>query len=332
MHSGTPHISVVAPAYRCAECLPELCRRIKETVEKLSPDFELIIVNDGSPDRDWEVVQELAAGDARVKGINLSRNFGQHHAITAGIDHATGDWVVVMDCDLQDPPEEIANLYRKATDEGFDIVLGRRAGRKDRWLKRLSSRIFKSAYNFLSDVQTDPAVANFSIASAKVIESYRRLREGDRSHGLTLLWCGFKTGYVDVKHAKRFAGQSAYNWHRSVQHALESVTSHSNKPLRMSIKLGLTMSFASFAFALYTFIRYWLRGVAVTGWTSLIVSLYFLGGMLMANMGILGLYLGKVFDESKNRPIYLVRDTLNMAKNPLDRRGPQAALFVAPPS
>jgi dolichol-phosphate mannosyltransferase len=312
MDARPPHISVVAPAYRCSECIPELCRRLTTVLETIDPNFEIVLVNDASPDRDWEVIQELARADHRIKGVNFSRNFGQHHAITAGVDHASGDWVVVMDCDLQDQPEEIPNLYRAATEDGKDVVFALRKDRQDSRIKILASRSFGFVLSSLSELPINHRVANFSIFSRRVARSYRRLREGSRSHGLTLLWCGFKSGYVEAQHAPRFAGKSTYNLRRSVKLAIESITSQSNKPLRMSIRFGFAMAVLAMGFALYLAVRKLFFDDSVSGWTSTIVSLYFIGGLLIANMGVVGLYLGKVFDETKRRPIYIVADTLNV--------------------
>jgi dolichol-phosphate mannosyltransferase len=312
MEARPPHISVVAPAYRCSECIPELCRRLTTVLETIDPNFEIVIVNDASPDRDWEVIQELARADDRIKGVNFSRNFGQHHAITAGVDHASGDWVVVMDCDLQDQPEEIVTLYKAATEEGNDVVFAVRKDRQDSRLKMFASRSFGRVLNSLSELRITPGIANFSIFSRRVANNYRRLREGSRSHGLTLLWCGFKTAYVEAQHAARFAGTTSYNLRRSVKLAIESITSQSNKPLRMSIRFGFAMAALAMAFALYLAVHKIFFDGSVSGWTSTIVSLYFIGGLLIANMGVVGLYLGKVFDETKGRPIYIVADTLNV--------------------
>ncbi|MFZ4395729.1 MAG: glycosyltransferase family 2 protein, partial [Kiritimatiellia bacterium] len=312
MKAARPHISVVVPSYRCAECLPELHRRLVASIEPITPLFEIVLVNDCSPDQDWEIIAALAHADARVKGVNLSRNFGQHLTIAAGIDHADGDWVVVMDGDLQDRPEEIPALYRKAQDGGLDVVFGRRANRQDAWHKILASRAFAWMFQQLSDVRIEPGISNFSISSRKVMDAYRRLREGSRAHALVLLWCGFRVGYVDVAHATRHAGRTTYNLRRSVALAVESITSQSNKPLLLSMKCGFLMAGLSFCFAMYEVIRYFGYGVPVSGWTSLIVSLYFIGGLLMVNLGVLGLYLGKVFNEVKHRPIYLVHETVNI--------------------
>lgn len=335
MNERPPHVSVVAPAYRCSECIPDLCRRLTAVLETIDSNFEIVIVNDASPDRDWEIIQELARADRRIKGINLSRNFGQHHAITAGVDHATGDWIVVMDCDLQDQPEEIVKLYRAATVEGNDVVFARRTRRKDSFVKILASRCFNVVLNTLVDQPITSGISNFSIFSRRVADSYRRLREGSRSHGLTLLWCGYKVGYVDAVHATRFAGKTTYNLRRSVWLAIESITSQSNRPLHMSIRFGFAMAALALGFACYFAVRSLFLGVAVSGWTSTIVSLYLLGGLMIANMGVVGLYLGKVFNETKRRPIYIVSDTLNIEERttqsgvPVDypvARGPHGIL------
>lgn len=307
-----PLISVVAPAYRCADCLVELHRRLVLALRPLSENFEILLVDDASPDSDWERIQSLAAQDPRVKGIRLSRNFGQHHAITAGVDFAQGDWIVVMDADLQDRPEEIPNLYRIATSQEWDIVFGRRINRHDPVRKKLLSRAFSVVLNTLSDIRIDPAIANFSIASRQVIESYRRLRESSRSYGLGLLWCGYRVGYLDIQHGTRYAGESAYSLGRSMHLALESITSLSNKPLRLAINLGFAMSVLAFFYGAYLVLRFMFWAIPVAGWTSTIVSMFFLSGIILAFLGILGLYLGKVFDETKHRPIYLVREALNL--------------------
>jgi polyisoprenyl-phosphate glycosyltransferase len=309
--STGPVLSVIAPCYRCAACVPELVRRLHASLRPLTESYEIILVNDASPENDWEAIAAAAREDRRVKGVNLSRNFGQHHAITAGVDAATGDWIVVMDADLQDQPEEIPKLYAFAKENGYDVVFGRRADRRDAPLKKLGSRMFNGALNRLSDVRLDPTVANFSIASRLVMGAYRRLRESSRSHGLTLLWCGFRVGYLDVDHASRYAGETSYSLRRMVKLAIETITSRSNRPLYYSVYFGFLMAGASFLFGLTLIVRYLIWGVPVTGWSSLIVSLFFIGGLLMANMGVVGLYLGRVFDEIKGRPIYIVRERLN---------------------
>ena len=304
-------ISIVSPVYHGSGCLRELYQRLTQVLDDLVDSFEIILVNDASPDDSWHIILELAATDPRVKGIDLSRNFGQHYAITAGLDHARGDWVVVMDCDLQDRPEEIPALYEKAC-EGYEIVFARRTNRKDHGLKQATSRIFHRLYHFLSDIKIDRDVANFSIASANVVEAMGNLRERNRAYPVFLHWLGFHTAYIDVEHGERFSGKSSYGLLKSLRLAVEAITSQSNKPLRLSIYLGFLMSAASFTYGAYRVIRYYTQAVNVDGWTSLMVAIVFIGGLILSNLGLMGLYLGKVFDESKHRPLYVTRELANM--------------------
>ena len=304
-------ISIVSPVYHGSGCLRELYQRLIQVLEGVVDPFEIVLVNDASPDDSWDIILELAAADSRVKGVDLSRNFGQHCAITAGLDHAAGDWVVVMDCDLQDRPEEIPRLYERAM-EGYDIVFARRKNRKDGFLKRLSSRVFHRLYNFLSDIKTDRHVSNFSIVSSTVVTAMGELRERNRAYSVFLQWLGFQTSYIDVEHGERFSGKSSYGLTKSIRLAVEAITSQSNKPLRLSIYIGFLMSAVSFLYAAYRIIRYYTHGVDVDGWTSLMVAGVFIGGLILANLGVVGLYLGKVFDESKHRPLYITRQLVNM--------------------
>jgi glycosyltransferase involved in cell wall biosynthesis len=304
-------LSVITPVYKAEECLEELYRRLVAVLERTGEPFEIVMVNDGSPDDSWRLIRELASRDARVKGINLSRNFGQHYAITAGLDHCRGRFVVVMDCDLQHVPEDISRLYAKALD-GYDIVLVRRMRRYDSPLKKLASRLFITVYNYLSDIKVDPDISSYSIISRRVVEALRFLREGNRTYPLLLHWIGYDVAYIDGEHAKRFAGKSAYSLAKSINLAIESVCSQSNRPLRLSIQFGFLLSLGSIVFAAWLAIRYFFLKLTVAGWTSTMVSLFFLSGLLFANIGVLGLYLGKVFDESKRRPLYFVKERLNL--------------------
>jgi len=308
-----PLISVVVPVYSCACCLGELYARLRETLERISPDFEIILVNDCSPDDAWEVIRGLCLQDVRVKGINLSRNFGQHYAITAGLDHASGDWSVVMDCDLQDQPEEIPKFY-EAAQKGYDVVFGRRVVRRDALFKRLSSKVFNWLLGLLTGEKLDPSIANFGIYRRAVIDAVLEIRELNRSFPMFVRWLGFRRTTVEVRHAERPSGKSSYTLRKLLKFALSNVVAYSNRPLTLSIYFGLAVSGASFLFGVYLVGRYLFHGIGVAGWTSLMVSLYFIAGLLFANLGLLGLYLGKIFDEAKKRPLYAVREALNLGQ------------------
>ncbi|MGJ0334382.1 glycosyltransferase family 2 protein [Aliarcobacter cryaerophilus] len=305
---NNPHISIVTPVYGCCKSLNNLYERLNKTLSTITNDFEIIMVNDSSPDNAWETIKELAKKDSRVKGINLSRNFGQHKAITAGLDYANGDWVVVMDCDLQDQPEEILKLYNKAL-EGYDIVFGRRVERQDSFFKKLSSKVFFKVYDYFTESKTDNSIANFSIISKKVVEEMIKLREQNRSYPLFVNWLGFKRTNIDIVHSKREEGKSSYTLKKLIDLAIDGIVAQSNKPLKLSIKFGFIISFVSLLYTTWLILRYFIFSIPVEGWTSMMVSFYFIGGLLFANMGFLGLYIGKIFDETKNRPIYVVSET-----------------------
>ena len=305
MNNKNVDISVVIPVYKNESFIHELVQRLKAVLRTISDTYEIIFVNDGSPDCSWERIKENIQSDGRVKGIRFSRNFGQHVAITAGLDYCRGAWVVVMDGDLQDKPEEIIKLYEK-TGEGYDVVFARRHRRKDSLFKKMVSKLFYKALDLLTEDRSDASVANFGIYSRKAVDYFKQMRERSRLFPLFIRWLGFKTAYVDVDHGERNAGKSAYTFSKKINLALDAMISMSNKPLKLSIKIGFLLSFLALLYGLFLVIKYLVWGIPVQGWTSLMVSIYFLSGLLLSMAGILGLYIGKVFDEVKNRPLYVI--------------------------
>ena len=303
-----PLISVIVPVYKAEDCLHELCRRLVPALELISTDFEIIMVEDCGGDHSWEIIGQLAEADPRIKGLQFSRNFGQHYGITAGLDYCSGDWAVVMDCDLQDAPEAIPDLYAKAQ-EGFDVVLARRVMRKDGMRKTLGSRLFYKLFAYLADMDYDPAVGNFRIISRKVIDSCCSMREKLRFFGGMIDWLGFPTTTIDTEHGERFAGETSYTFPALLRLATDTIIAYSDKPLRMSIKLGFSLSVLAFIAGLVLLVYASIYSVPIMGWSSLIVSLYFIGGIIIANLGIIGIYLGKTFDETKKRPLYIIHHT-----------------------
>ena len=302
------HLSVVIPVYRAADCLHELQRRLTAALASVTEDFECLLIEDCGGDDSWQIIGDIAREDPRFKGIQFSRNFGQHYGITAGLDYCSGDWVVVMDCDLQDAPEEIPRLYAKAQ-EGFDVVLAQRINRKDRAEKTLSSRLFYRLFNYLTDMQYDPRVGNFRIMSAKVVENCRNMREGLRFLPGMVEWMGFPAAKIEVEHGNRFAGESTYTFSKLLRLGTDTIIAYSDKPLRLSIRLGFGIAALSFVIGLVLLVYASLYDIPILGWSSLIVSLFFLGGIIIANLGIIGIYLGKTFDETKRRPLYIVNHT-----------------------
>jgi dolichol-phosphate mannosyltransferase len=302
------HISVVIPVYKAEDCLEELYNRLVSSLETITNNFEIVLVEDCGGDRSWDRIVDLSRKDMRVKGIKFSRNFGQHYGITAGLDHCEGDWVVVMDCDLQDRPEEIPRLYFKAQ-EGFEIVLARRGRRRDPFLKRFSSWLYYKAFVFFTDMDYDGETGNFRIISRKVANNFRNMRERLRFFGGLVAWMGFPSASIDVKHDARFAGETTYTFQKLWKLAMETMLAYSDKPLRLAIRSGFTISTTAFAYGGYIIYRAMVNGTSIMGWSSLIVSLYFIGGIIISILGIIGVYIGKTFDETKQRPLYIINQT-----------------------
>ena len=306
-------LSIVSPVYRSEKIVEELVSRIKKAVTTITDDFEIILVNDFSPDNSWMKIVEQCSKDKRVKGINLSRNFGQHYAITAGLNYAKGDWIVVMDCDLQDRPDEIPNLYQKAM-EGWDIVYARRVERQDKFLKRMSSTLFHMVYGYLSGLKMDGSIANFGIYHKNVIREYNKMKEVARSFPSLVYYLGFKSCAIDVKHSERFEGGSSYTLSKLLYLTGDVILSNSNKPLKLTVKIGFFISMLSFLLALYNVIARISGIITLEGFTTTIFSIWFVGGLILLVLGIVGLYVGKIFDQVKERQLFIVSQEVNIEK------------------
>lgn len=307
--SEKPHISIVSPVYRAEKIIPELVKRIDDSISIITTNYEIILVEDCGPDNSWTVIEDIAKKNPRVKGFKLSRNFGQHYAITCGLDHAKGDWIVVMDCDLQDQPEEIIKLYNKAL-EGNDIVLAQRVERQDSFIKRLLSKVFYRILGYLTGTSIDESIANFGIYSSKSIEAIKSMRESIRYFPTMVKWVGFKQATIPVEHAERVEGNSSYNFKRLFNLALEIILAYSDKPIRIMIKFGLMISMASCLMGLIFLTRYLFGEVTVQGYTSLIISIWFFSGLILVMLGVVGLYVGKTFEGVKRRPIYIIEKSV----------------------
>lgn len=304
-------VSVVSPVYRAEKMVHMLVERIVKSVSTITEDFEIILVNDASPDASWSVIEQECANDKRVKGINLSRNFGQHYAITAGLHYAKGEWVVVMDCDLQDRPEEIPALYAKAQ-EGYDSVFAQRVQREDAWLKRMSSKAFYAVLGYLTDTKQDSSVANFGIYNRSVIQSISQMGDHFRYFPTMVQWVGFKKAYLPVEHCERMDGKSTYNWSRLMRLALDTIIAFSDKPMRLMVKFGAWVTIVSLIIGFAYLVKYLLGDIEVAGFTTLIISLWIIAGIIISLLGVLGLYVGKMFDTVKQRPTFIVDKALNI--------------------
>ena len=304
------YFSIVSPIYYGEKMLETLVSRIEQSLNPITDDYEIILVNDCSPDGSWLKIKEICARDTKVKGINLSRNFGQHYAISAGLSVCSGEWIVVMDCDLQDRPEEIPNLHAKAL-EGYDIVYARRVVRHDGFFKRISSKIFHSVFDWLSGIKTDSSISNFGVYNKIVIDEYNKMGEVARSFDSLIKYLGFNTAAVDVQHDSRGDGKSSYTLKKLLSLSFDVMISNTNKPLKMAIGFGFFMSFISFCLAVFNIVAKYVGNIGVEGYTSTVFSIWFVGGILLMMLGILGLYVGKIFDQVKQRPIFVIREKLN---------------------
>jgi dolichol-phosphate mannosyltransferase len=307
-----PTVSAVIPVYACAPCLTELVRRLGLTLKNIPGGFEIILVDDGSPDQAWGIIETLARKDKEVKGIRFVRNFGQHMAISAGVEKARGSWIVVMDGDLQDRPEEIIKLYQKAVREKLDIVFARRSERMDDFGKKFGSYIYHKLFTILSGIKSDPAIGNFSIASRSVIEVFKLYPERHRSYLQIVRQLGFKSGTVDVVHDKRFAGKSSYTFVKLVTHAVDVATGFSTRMLTLWMLAGFAISLVSGIIAVIITAGHFMHRFTVSGWVSMMVLTSFLSGVTLSGLGVIALYLGKIFEEVKHRPLYIVEKTVNI--------------------
>jgi dolichol-phosphate mannosyltransferase len=304
---SSPLLSVVIPVYGAEKILPALCERLTAALDAITSEHETIMVCDGSPDRSWEVLERLVRQYPKIVAVKLSRNFGQHYATTAGMDLAKGQWTVVMDCDLQDPPEEIAKLLSTAR-TGFDIVVARRMNRQHKWWKRKTSELYYQVFALLSGMKLDSSVGSFRIMSRSVVDGFCSMRESYRMFAGLIDWLGFRTGFVEVQHAARFEGETSYNFTRLMKMALDGMISFSNRPLYISIAAGLALSLMSAVYGSFLLIRYLLDpgSNTVAGWLSSVTLTTFIGGLVLLNQGVLGIYLGRLYNQAKGRPLYVV--------------------------
>ena len=302
-------ISIVSPVYRAEKILPILVSEINLVMERIGEDYEIILVDDRSPDNSWEVMKVLSSQNPKIKSIRLSRNFGQHSAIFAGLTKTKGDWVVVMDCDMQDQPKEIAKLYKKAL-EGYDIVLGQRENRKDKFLKKLSSKLFYKVFNYLSGGQFNNEIGNFGIYRKKAIDSILNINDYIKFFPLFINWVGFKSVSIPIEHGEREEGKSSYSISRLLKLAFNVIVSFSDKPLRLFINFGLGISILSFVLGIYYLYLSITHKITQPGFSSLILSIWFLSGIIISCIGIVGVYLGKTFDQAKNRPTFIIDEEL----------------------
>ena len=303
-------ISIVSPVYKAEMLIDSLVDRIRATVSKLTDNYEIILVEDCSPDNSWDRIKSAAEKYEEVKGIKLSRNYGQQHAIQAGLDMSKGDVVVTMDCDLQDQPEAIEKLYNKLI-EGYEIVVASRKNRKDDFFKKLLSRMFYAALSYLTETKQDRTIANFVIYDRKVVDAMASLKDHNRYYPMLQQMVGFNSTKIEIEHAEREIGKSSYSYKKRLRLAMDTILTFSDKPLRLTVKLGVLLSFLSFISAITLIVLYLMGDYRTAGWASLALLLSFFSGAIISVLGMVGLYVGRTFESVKNRPTYIIHEITN---------------------
>ncbi|MFH2004883.1 MAG: glycosyltransferase family 2 protein [Bacteroidota bacterium] len=299
--------SIVIPIFNEQETIPELYRRLKAVMDKLDSPAEIIFIDDCSRDNSFDLMLNLNKQDQRVRLIRFSRNFGHQVAISAGLDFVSGDAVILMDGDLQDPPELIPNLISKWK-EGFEVVYTIKRSRKENFLKQVAFHSFYKVMHAFSSVSIPMEAGNFSLIDKKVADVFRKMPERNRYISGMRAWAGFKQTGVEFHRESRFAGKPQMTLGRLIGLALDGIFSFSKAPLRFAIYVGLTSAIISFVGGLYVIYEKLFTNKAILGWASTIVSIAFLGGMILLTLGIIGEYIGRIYDEVKQRPLYIIRD------------------------
>ena len=306
-------ISVVVPVFNEQVNIKELYRRLFVVLENLNKSWEIVFIDDGSKDESFGVIKDLHQKDPRVKALKFSRNFGQHIAITAGINYAEGDLVILMDADLQDPPEEIPRLYEKFK-EGYDIVYAIRKTRKDPFLKKLASKAFYRIFKLIGNVEISLNTGIFRIISRQAVNEIKRCREKTRFITALMDWTGFSCIGVEIERQARYSGKSKYSFFQSLKLAIDGIISFSHFPLKITTFIGFLIAVFSFLIGAYMLIQKLFFGAPILGYTSIIVSVLFLGGVQLIMIGILGEYVGRIYTEIQNRPMYIVKNKIGFSK------------------
>lgn len=306
--------SVVVPIFNEEEVLNELYRRLTAVMEKLDGKYEIIFVDDGSKDKSFQILKDLHQKNRKIKIIRFSRNFGHHIAITAGLDYSQGDAVILMDGDLQDPPEEIPKLHEKFK-EGYDIVYALRKRRKDPLLKKINSKLFYKIFKMLTKIEIHSYSGIFRIMSRQVVDGLKDCREKSRFITALMSWTGFSHIGVETGRDARHWGKPKYNLFKSIELAMDGITSFSYAPLRIAIYIGFFVGLLSFIIGIYMLIKKLFFGMPVSGYASLIVSVFFIGSVQLFILGIVGEYIGRIYTEAQNRPMYVVKEKLGIKED-----------------
>ena len=311
---GSIMYSIVVPVYNEENVLTEFYNRTISVLNSIKEKYEIIFINDGSIDSSLNILKELCSKDSNTKVINFSRNFGHQLAITAGMDYSTGNAVIVIDSDLQDPPEIIINLIEKRK-EGYDVVYAIRESRKGETLfKKLTATFFYKLIIKITNISIPASVGDFRLMDKKVIDAFRVIRERHRFIRGLVSWVGFKQTGITYIRNERFAGQTKYPLKKMLKFAIDGITSFSFLPLQLAMYAGVIISFLSFACGLYILYLRIITGRFIPGIAGILVSVLFLGGVQLLFLGLIGEYVGRMYDEIKQRPLYIVRELLGFSQ------------------
>jgi glycosyltransferase involved in cell wall biosynthesis len=302
-------ICVVAPIFNEETTISEFVKQVANNVKQLNSEYEIILIDDGSNDNSWMEIQKEAQKNVNVRGLKLSKNFGHHYAISAGLHKSNAKWTVVMDSDLQDRPEVIKDLYLKAN-EGYEVVFVSRTNRPESFAYLFLQKLFYKLLNLFSGIKFNSKQANFSIINYKVVNAFKLFPEKSRFYGSTIKWLGFKTTEIQAMHGARFSGKPSYTFKKRVKLALDIILAFSDRPLKFAIFFGTFMALSAITFSCWIAWGAINGNFVVLGWPSLMASIFFVGGSILIVLGILGTYLGRVFNEVKNRPLYIISDEI----------------------
>lgn len=302
-------ISVIVPVFNEESNLLVLHERLVNVITGITNQYEIIFVNDGSKDNSLTVIKTLAQQFPQIKYIDFSKNFGHQLAVFAGLEHASGNAIVIIDADLQDPPELIIELHKKLQ-QGFDVVYAQREQRVgESWHKLMTAKLFYRFINRLSDVTIPLDTGDYRIITKKIKDIIVAMPERNKFLRGQIAWAGFNQTSVSYKRDERYAGTTNYSYSKMFSFAFDGITAFSNLPLRLATYMGFLVSFVSFLVILYTLYQKYINGNVVQGWSSLMVSILFIGGVQLICLGIIGEYLGRIMDNVKQRPLYIVRES-----------------------
>ena len=302
-------LSIIIPIFNEEQILPELFQRLTNAAKSITSDYELIFVNDGSKDKSIDILKQFSKEDENVKYIDFSRNFGHQIAVTAGLDYSSGQAVVIIDGDLQDPPELIPEMYKKY-EEGYPVVYAKRKERKGETpFKKLTAKLFYRILQKLTSVDIPLDTGDFRLIDRKVVDNLKKMTEQNKFLRGQIAWMGYKSTYVEFIRDERRFGNTGYPLSRMVKFAIDGITGFSNKPLVYVRNMGILVSIIAFLIMLYALYSYFILERVITGWTSMIVASMFIGGIQLLSIGIIGEYIGRINTDVRNRPLYFVNES-----------------------